>query len=74
YAGDGAESVVNNIKTAATPKAEETFTGGGRRPVYRPKTKGAVFAIQLRNNTASERFALERITAKITDAGEVKGE
>jgi len=73
YAGDGAETVVKNIKDADVPKAQETFAGGGRRPVYRPKTKGAVFAVQLRNNTAGERFALERITAKITDAGEVKG-
>ena len=73
YAGDDAETVVNNVKDADTPKASKTFTGGGRRPVYRPKTKGAVFAVQLRNNTADERFALERITAKITDAGEVKG-
>jgi len=73
YAGDGAETVIKNVKDADVPKAQETFTGGGRRPVYRPKTKGAVFAVQLRNNTADERFALERITAKITDAGEVKG-
>ena len=73
YANDGAEAVVNNVKNADTPKASQTFTGGGRRPVYRPKTTGAVFAIQLRNNTAGERFALERITARITDAGEVKG-
>jgi hypothetical protein len=74
YAGDSAEAVVKNIKDADTPDATETFTGGGRRPVYRPRTQGAVFAIQMRNNTASERFALERITAKFTDAGEVKGE
>lgn len=73
YAGDAAEGVIKAIKDADTPKAQETFTGGGRRPVYRPKTSGAVFAVQLRNNTADERFALERITAKITDAGEVKG-
>lgn len=74
YAGDGAEAVVTNVKDADVPKASETFTGGGRRPVYRPKTTGSVFAVQLRNNTADERFALERITAKITDAGEVKGQ
>ena len=74
YAGDDAETVVNNVKDADVTRAEKTFTGGGRRPVWRPKTKGAVFAVQLRNNTASERFALERITAKITDAGEVKGQ
>ncbi|MBE3088319.1 MAG: hypothetical protein IMZ61_13855 [Planctomycetes bacterium] len=73
YAADAAETVVNAVKTADTPQAQETFTGGGRRPVYRPRTTGAVFAIQLRNNNASERFALERITAKFTDAGEVKG-
>lgn len=73
YAADAAETVVNNVKNAETPKAEKTFTGGGRRPVWRPRTTGAVFAVQLRNNTASERFALERITARITDAGEVKG-
>jgi hypothetical protein len=73
YANDGAEATINNIKNADTPRATETFTGGGRRPVYRPKTKGAVFAIQMRNNTAGERFALERITARLTDAGEVKG-
>lgn len=74
YAGDGAEAVVNNVKDADVPKASVTMTGGGRRPVYRPKTKGSVFAVQLRNNTASERFALERVTTKITDAGEVKGQ
>jgi hypothetical protein len=74
YAGDGAESVVKDIKNAVTPKASQRFTGGGRRPVYRPKTKGAVFAVQLRNKDAGQRFALERITTKITDAGEVKGE
>jgi hypothetical protein len=74
YAGDGAEAVVNNVKNADVPKASVTMTGGGRRPVYRPKTKGSVFCVQLRNNTASERFALERVTAKIIDAGEVKGQ
>jgi hypothetical protein len=74
YAGDGAESVVKDIKNAVTPKASQRFTGGGRRPVYRPKTKGAVFAVQLRNKDAGQRFALERITTKITDAGEVKGQ
>ncbi len=74
YAGDGAEAVVTSVKDADVPKASETFTGGGRRPVYRPKTTGSVFAVQLRNNTADERFALERITVKITDAGEVKGQ
>ena len=73
YAGDSAETVVNAVKNADTPKAAVTMTGGGQRPVYRPKTKGSVFAVQLRNNNASERFALERITTKITDAGEAKG-
>jgi phage tail sheath gpL-like len=73
YSGDSAETVVNAVKNADTPKAAVTMTGGGQRPVYRPKTKGAVFAVQLRNNNASERFAIERITAKITDAGEAKG-
>ena len=74
YAGDDAETVVNNVKDADVTKAEKTFTGGGRKSAWRPKTKGAVFAVQLRNNTAGERFALERVTAKITDAGEVKGD
>jgi hypothetical protein len=73
YAGDSAETVVNAVKNADTPKAAVTMTGGGQRPVYRPRTKGSVFAIQLRNNQADERFALERITTKITDAGEAKG-
>jgi hypothetical protein len=73
YAGDDAETVVNNVKDADVPKASVTMAGGGRRPVWRPRTVGSVFAIQLRNNTADERFALERTTAKIIDAGEVKG-
>jgi len=73
YAGDAAETVVNAVKNVDTPKATETLTGGGRRPAIRPRTIGSVFCIQLRNNSASERFALERVTARITDAGKVKG-
>ena len=73
YAGDAAEGVIKSIKDADVPQASETMTGGGLRPVYRPRTTGAVFAVQLRNNTADERFAIEKVTAKITDAGEVKG-
>lgn len=73
YAGNGAESVVKSVKNADVPNASETMTGGGLRPVYRPRTTGSVFAVQLRNNTVSQRFAIEKITAKITDAGEVKG-
>jgi len=73
YAGDAAETVIKNVKNAAVPQAGETLTGGGRRPVYRPRTIGSVYALQLRNNTVSERFALERVTARISDAGKVKG-
>lgn len=73
YAGDGAESVVKSVKNADTADARTTMTGGGIRPVYRPRSIGSVFCIQLRNNTSDERFAIEKVTAKITDAGEVKG-
>jgi len=73
YAGNSAEAVVNSVKNADTPNDSKTMTGGGRKPTWRPRGKGSVFAIQLRNNNASERFAIERITAKLTDAGEAKG-
>jgi len=74
YAGDGAESVVKAVKNAGLSDARTTMTGGGIRPVYRPRSIGSVFCIQLRNNTLDERFSIEKATAKITDAGEVKGE
>ena len=74
YAGDAAEGVVKNIKNNEIPQATETLTGGGRRPVWRPRTMGAVYCLQLRNSNASERFALERVTARISDAGKTKGE
>lgn len=73
YAGDAAETVVNAVKNADVPQASETLTGGGRRPAYRPRTVGSIFCIHLRNNTSDERFALEKITARIADAGKVKG-
>jgi environmental stress-induced protein Ves len=73
YSGNSAETVINSIKDADTPKDSRTMSGGGRKPTWRPRGKGSVFAIQLRNNNASERFAIERITAKINDAGEAKG-
>jgi len=73
YSGDAAEAVVNAIKNADVPQATETLTGGGRRPVMRPRNAGAVHALHLRNNTSGERFALERVTVRITDAGKTKG-
>ena len=65
--------LVTAIKNGDTANDEETLTGGGRRPVLRPRSTGAAFAILPRNNTADERFALERTTVRITDAGKVKG-
>jgi hypothetical protein len=73
YADDDAETTVKAVKDTDVPKATETLTGGGRRPAWRPRTTGSVFCLHLRNNTASERFALERVTARINDAGKVKG-
>lgn len=73
YGGDAAEAVVNAVKAPDVPQAAQTFTGGGRRPVWRPRTTAAVFALQLRNNTADERFAIEKVTARINDAGKEKG-
>ena len=73
YAGNSAETVINSIKNADTPNDAKTLIGGGRLPTYRPRGKGSVFAVQLRNSNISERFAVERITAKISDAGTNKG-
>ena len=73
YAGGAAETVVNAVKNTDVPQATETLTGGGLRPAWRPRTIGSVFCVHLRNNNASERFALERVTARLTDAGKAKG-
>jgi hypothetical protein len=73
YADDAAETVVNAVKNTDVAKATVTLAGGGRLPAWRPRTIGSVFCVQLRNNTASERFALERVTARIKDAGKAKG-
>ena len=72
YAGNAAETVVAAAKANDTPQAQETLTGGGRRPPVRPRTIGAAFAIKVRNNTAGERFALERVVVRLNDAGTVK--
>jgi hypothetical protein len=72
YAGNAAETVVAAVKAASTPQATHTLSQGGFNPPVRPRSIGAAFAVKIGNSTLSERFSLERIIARINDAGSVK--
>ena len=72
YGANAAEAVVTAAKNDDTPQAEHTLSGGGWRPPMRPRTTGAAFCVKVRNDTADERFALEKVVVRLNDAGSVK--
>jgi len=69
YVGDDAETVLEDIKDGATAFATGTWEGTGKQTKNRIRARGYWYGIKLRNNTALETWAMDKIYADIIPAG-----
>jgi hypothetical protein len=70
YTGDDAETVLEDILDGATPQETGTLSGTGRKNKVRRRVRGRAIAIRLKNTTATETWAVEKIIGKTVPAGE----
>jgi hypothetical protein len=67
FTGEDPETVVEDIIDGATPLHTTTLTGGGRQNRMRNRASGHAIAINIKNTTASETFAVEKIACELTE-------
>jgi hypothetical protein len=71
YTADDAETVLEDIKDGASARESGTLSGTGRQNRIRKRVRGRAIALRLINSTASETWAIEKITGKLKPAGDV---
>jgi hypothetical protein len=69
YRGEDPETVLEAIEDGDTPHSSTTITGSGKANRIRARARGKALGIRLRNNTASETWAVERVSANIKEVG-----
>jgi hypothetical protein len=67
YKADGAEEVLEAIEDGDTPLHTTTVTGPGKANRLRNRIKGKAIAIRLANDSATETWAVERVSANIKE-------
>jgi len=72
HVGDDAETVLEKIRNGDTPFATGTLTGPGRTNRIRTRAKGAYLGLKLYNSTASQTWAINKITGKVVESGRIR--
>jgi len=72
YVGEDSETVLEAIEDGDTAWSTTTLTGPGRANRIRNRAKGHSIAVRLRNSTASQTWAVEKVSADIKQVGKVK--
>jgi len=74
YAEDTAEEVISKMVNGSAPKAGGTFTGPGRMRgnKHTQKVRGSFAGVKLRNDTASQTWAFEKLTGDVKPTGRAK--
>jgi hypothetical protein len=71
YVADDNETLIEDIEDGATPLHSTALSGTGRQNRIRNRAKGHSVGVRLKNSTASETWAVERVSAKVRNAGEI---
>jgi len=69
HSGDDAETVLEDMIDGATARESGTLSTTGRQSRIRKRIKGHFLGLKFYNSTASETFAIEKITGEIKAAG-----
>ncbi len=69
HSADDAESVLEDMVDGATAKESGTLSGTGRKSRIRKRLRGHYFGLKFYNSTASETFAIEKVTGEIKPVG-----
>jgi len=72
HVGDDAETVLEKIRNGDTAFASGTLTGPGRANRIRTRARGAYLGLKLYNSTASQTWAINRITGQVVKGGRIK--
>jgi len=72
HVGDDAETVLEKIRNGDTAFASGTLTGPGRTNRIRTRARGAYLGLKLYNSTASQTWAINRITGQVIKGGKIK--
>jgi len=72
YAGNDAETVLEDIIDGAAAKETGTLSGTGRKERVRHRVRGAYLGIKLGNSAADETWAVEAIAGEVVPAGKLK--
>lgn len=67
YTGEDAETVLEAIEDGDTPLHNITISGPGTANRLRNRTRGKAIGIRLHNDTATSTWAIERISANISE-------
>ena len=71
YKGDDAETIIEDIKDAATAFTSGTLTGTGRKNKIRPRMRSTYLGLKLYNSTAAQTWGVNKIYGNILPAGGV---
>ena len=69
HSADDAETVLEDIIDGATAQESGTLSGTGRKKRIRKRIRGHYLGIKFLNSTASETFAIEKVTGEIKPTG-----
>jgi hypothetical protein len=72
HVADDPETLIEDVKDGATPFATGTLSGTGRKERIRTRARGAWLGIRLYNATASETFAINKVSGQVVPAGRIK--
>lgn len=72
HKGDDAETVIEDIKDAATAFSSDTLTGPGRKNRIRTKVRGAWLGLKLYNSESSQTWAVNKIFGDVKEVGKIK--
>jgi len=72
FTGDDAETVLEDIKDGATAFTTGTWSGSGKQRKTITRMRGAWYGLKLRNNTASETWAVNSLYFDVKPAGRLR--
>jgi hypothetical protein len=73
HVADESETLVEDVIDGATPRHTKTTSGPGRQLRFRGKARGKWLGVLLKNSTASEWWALGKLSVESKVAGRIKG-
>lgn len=72
YSAESAEEVLEAIEDGDTPQTTTTITGPGRANRIRDRVRGHSIAVELKNSTTDQTWAIERVSAEVESVGKVR--